>query len=140
MSCRVPCPTCPWRVDQDASAIPGFSLELAEGLANTSPDDRGMGPDYGSPVFACHQSKPEGGVYCSGWLAAVGSAHPNVRFAVGIGEIPHDALRPPPGVELHTTFGQVIEKLRATDPGSVHGARPGAVNRTRPGDRRPAST
>lgn len=25
-----PCPSCPWRVDQDASAIPGFDLAKAE--------------------------------------------------------------------------------------------------------------
>lgn len=136
---RVPCPSCPWRVDQDAAAIPNFDLELAEDLADSCPDERGQGPGYGAPVFACHQSKPVQEVYCAGWLMAVGSAHPMIRLAVLQGKLEPEALRPVPGIKLHTSFRQVIEKLRATTPGSVHRARSGVVNRTRPGDRRPTS-
>jgi hypothetical protein len=114
-ACRVPCPTCPWRVDKDASTIPNFDLELAERLVYTSPDDRGMGPEYGAPIFACHQSKPEQEVVCSGWLAVVGDAHPNVRLGVIMGKIPVEALKPQPGwPRLHTNFRQVMEKLRRT--------------------------
>lgn len=115
MKCRVPCPTCPWRVDKDASTIPNFDLELAERLERTSPDERGMGPDYGDPMFACHQSLPEQEVACSGWLAIHGSAHPNVRMLVILKKIPVEALSPGPGwPELHTNYRQVIEKLRRT--------------------------
>jgi len=114
-ACRKPCPSCPWRVDQDAQSIPHFSLELAEGLANTCPDVRGMGPDFGSPQFACHQSQPGAEVVCAGWQAIVGSAHPGVRLNVGLGVVPKAALTPGDDwPELHGSFGEVIEKLRAT--------------------------
>lgn len=110
---RKPCPSCPWRVDQDASVIPNFSLELAENLAATSPDG-GLGPDYGAPLFACHQSQGPGEeVVCAGWLATVGNAHPNVRIGVVNGSIPVEALTPGEDwPELHETFAEVIEKLR----------------------------
>lgn len=117
-SCRAvrkPCPSCPWRVDQDATAIPNFSLELAEGLAATSPNEQGYGPDFGSPQFACHQSHEGGEIVCAGWLAAVGGAHPAVRMAALTGSVPMEALSPGEDwPELHESFTEVIEKLRAT--------------------------
>lgn len=91
--------------------IPGFSLDLAEGLAATSPDERGMGPDAFAPQFACHQSREGAEIVCAGWLAAVGENHPMVRLAVARGEYPLGALEASP--ELHDTFSEVIEKLRA---------------------------
>lgn len=111
---RKPCPTCPWRLDQDASVIPNFRLELAERLAGTSPDERGMGPELGAAQFACHQSK-EDPVVCAGWLAVHGSAHPAVRIKVIEGEVPVEALRPGDDwPELEPDFQAVIEKLRRT--------------------------
>lgn len=110
-SCRQPCASCPWRRDSHADAIPSFSLALAEALAATSPDEQGMGPDAFAPQFACHQSREGSEIVCAGWLAAVGKAHPMVRLAVMRGDVPADALNPSP--ELHDTFGEVIEKLRA---------------------------
>lgn len=109
---RQPCRSCPWRRDQDAQDIPNFRLDLAEALAATSPDDRGFGPDFGSAQFACHQSREGAEVVCAGWLAQVGSAHPAVRIQVMTGRLDPAALEPRP--ELHDTFGEVIEKLRAT--------------------------
>lgn len=117
MACRtrMPCPSCPWRVDQDAQSIPNFSLDLAENLANTSPDERGMGPDFGSPQFACHQSREGDEIVCAGWLAMVGARHPNVRLGVLAGSVPAEALEPGEDwPEMHETFAAVIEKLRAT--------------------------
>jgi hypothetical protein len=117
---RLPCPTCPWRVDQDATAIPNFRLELAEELDKTCPDENGMGPGFspeGEPptMFACHQSRDGAEIVCAGWLAAVGSAHPVVRLSVMQGELEPEALRPGPGwPELHRTFQEVIQKLRRT--------------------------
>jgi Family of unknown function (DUF6283) len=117
---RLPCPSCPWRVDQDATAIPNFRLELAEGLDRTSPDERGFGPDFTAdgeppPMFACHQSTDLTKVVCTGWLAAVGSAHPVVRLAVMKGEYDPEDLRPGAGwPELHRNFQEVIDKLRRT--------------------------
>lgn len=116
-SCKVrtPCPSCPWRVDQDAQSIPNFSLDLAEDLANTSPDARGFGPDFGSPHFACHQSREGDEFACAGWLASVGGAHPGVRMAVFAGTIPMEALAPGDDwPALHESFVEVIEKLRET--------------------------
>lgn len=81
-SCRKPCPSCPWRVGQDASAIPNFSLELAENLRGTCEQD------FGAPVFACHQSREGEEIVCAGWLAVYGV--------------------------LHSSFDEVIEKLRAS--------------------------
>lgn len=112
---RRPCSSCPSRVDRDATAIPNFRLELAELLAATCPDERGMGPEFGAAQFACHQSREDAEVVCAGWLAVAGHRHPVVRMAVLAGATPHEALIPGDDwPELHGTFGQVIAKLRAT--------------------------
>lgn len=114
-SIRQPCRSCPWRVDQDATAIPGFDLALAEALAATSPDPDGVGPDPFAPQFACHQSCDGGEVVCAGWLAAVGARHPTVRLLVLAGELQTEALAPGDAwPELHQSFAEVIAKLRAT--------------------------
>lgn len=109
--CRQPCASCPWRREAHADAIPNFSLALAENLARTSPDEDGMGPEAFAPQFACHQSRDGAEIVCAGWLAAVGECHPMVRLAVLKGDIPAEALEP--RADLHETFGEVIEKLRA---------------------------
>ena len=52
-----------------------------------------------------------------GWLAMVGSAHPEVRIAVFRHELDPAALRPGADwPELHATYPEVLEKLRATLP------------------------
>lgn len=102
-------------MDQDAQAIPNFSLELAERLTATCPDHRGRGPDFGAPMFACHQSKVGGEVHCAGWLASVGHAHPNVRLSIAQGRL--DPARLQPGESwpaLHNNYAQVLEKLKTT--------------------------
>lgn len=110
-----PCPSCPWRVDQDAQDIPHFSLALAEQLAATCPDHRGHGPDFGAPMFACHQSKIGAEVHCAGWLASVGHAHPSVRLSVMRGRLDAERLAPGPDwPQLHDNYGEVLEKLRST--------------------------
>jgi Family of unknown function (DUF6283) len=109
-----PCPSCPWRVDQEAGSIPNFRLELAEGLANTSRQG-GYGPAFGAPMFACHHSRPGDEIVCRGWLAVEGHSHPSVRLAVLRGEYDPEALRPGKGwPRLHRDFGELIEKLRRT--------------------------
>lgn len=115
MTVRKPCPSCPWRLDQDAQVIPNFNLNLAERLAATSPDERGMGPDFGAPQFACHQSRDGEEIVCAGWLAVHGENHPNVRLAVAMGRLPPEALAPGDDwPELHASYHEVIAKLRAT--------------------------
>lgn len=110
-----PCPSCPWRMDKDASDIPNFSLALAEGLSTCCPDNRGMGPECGAGMFACHQSKDGAKITCAGWLATVGHRHPGVRLAVAMKRLNMSALRP--GNDwptLHSSYQDVLEKLRAT--------------------------
>ncbi|WP_369796867.1 DUF6283 family protein [Cupriavidus sp. WS] len=109
-----PCSSCPWRCSSEASDIPGFDLQLAEDLAATCPDHRGMGPDGGASFFACHQSKEGAELACAGWLAQVGHRHPGVRMAILSGRLDPKALVADPGwPELHDNYQQVLEKLRA---------------------------
>lgn len=111
MACRTPCPTCPWRVDQDASVIPGFSLGLAEQIERTTHGE------FGAPIFACHQSREGEEFACAGWLARYGYDSIAVRLMVMGGKIDAEALQPGEGwPELHETFEDVIEKLRETAP------------------------
>lgn len=72
-----------------------------------------MGPDAFAPQFACHHSKDSEEIVCAGWLAAVGEAHPMVRMAVLHDRLPQAALDHKP--ELHQTYQEVIEKLRADE-------------------------
>lgn len=109
-----PCPSCPWRVDRDSTHIPNFSLKKAENLRYTCPSKAG-GPEFGAPIFSCHTSKVGAEFACAGWPAAVGSAHPNVRLAVITEQLDpqaHLGPRPEWWPELHTSFNQVIRKLR----------------------------
>jgi hypothetical protein len=111
----MPCPSCPWRLDATAQDIPHFDLNLAENLAATCLDERGMGPDFGASMFACHQSKEGREIACAGWMATVGRRHPMVRLAVAMKRLDASALRP--GARwpaLHPNYQQVLEKLRAT--------------------------
>lgn len=110
---REPCRACPWRADAHAADIPGFAIELAEALAATCPDARGMGPHVGAPMFACHQSKEQHPFACAGWLAVAGHAHPGVRLAVRAGRLSDAALAASPGwPTLHASFDEMISKLR----------------------------
>lgn len=109
-----PCSGCPWRIDSDAADIPNFDLERAERLARTCPDERGVGPEFGAPMFACHESKEGHEFACAGWLAVCGSAHPLVRLAVIRGNLDPARLTPaaqwPP---LHPTHKAMMVKLRS---------------------------
>lgn len=104
---RQPCRTCPWRLDQHAQDIPGFKLELAEQLVNTTSDQ------LGAPMFACHQSNEGEEVVCAGWLSRYGWNSIGVRLAMMNGRIKPEQLQPDDDwPELHDTFEDVIEKLR----------------------------
>jgi hypothetical protein len=106
---RQPCKSCPWRVDQDASDIPNFSLELAEGLARTCDGQ------FGSPQMACHQSRDGDEFVCAGWLARHGYDSIAVRLQLIAGKLSPEALEPSDDwPELHADFGEMIEKLRVS--------------------------
>lgn len=97
---RRPCDACPWRKD----AQPGrFDVERWESLQASSPAP--YGPEFGSPLFACHKTPEDGERACAGWLASVGHTHPAVRFAIMLGDMPEAALEPGEDwPDLHETF------------------------------------
>jgi hypothetical protein len=110
-----PCKSCPWRKDARASDIPNFSMAMAESLRDTSPNERGVGPDFGSNKMACHQSRVGEEFVCAGWLASVGHAHPGVRLSILAKTINPASLAP--GADwpaLHESYPEVLEKLRQT--------------------------
>lgn len=112
---KLPCKTCPWRLNQSAADIPNFSLALAERLRATSPNEHNVGPDWTAPQFACHQSEQGKEVVCRGWLAKAGHAHPLVRLAVIKGQVDVETLTPAEDwPALHETYPEVLEKLRRT--------------------------
>lgn len=114
MSATPPCRTCPWRVTQDASEIPGFGLEKAEALANTC-GSPGNDLPIGSPMFACHQSRTGDEIPCAGWLASVGNYHLGVRVAIMDGRFDPESITPDDSwPELEPDFTSLIEKLRRT--------------------------
>jgi hypothetical protein len=126
-----PCTSCPWRLAAGAKDIPNFNIELAEKLADTCPDHRGMGPDVGASMFACHQSRQGEEFACAGWLAKVGHRHPAVRLAIVGGQLDPAALEPSTGwPELHDDYREVLNKLRATlDVENAADGNEAAVNR-----------
>lgn len=110
-----PCRACPWVVENAAGDIPGYDHDKAERLASTSPDADGHGPEFGAPLFACHESNPDQEFVCAGWLATQGIAHPNIRLAVTTGRLDPNRLEPRSGwPALHQTFTDMIAKLRST--------------------------
>lgn len=70
----LPCPSCPWRVDQQVSAIPNYSHPKACNLLNTVGEGDAL-----RPIMACHGSKPEDLIACKGYLPV--SAGPISTFA-----------------------------------------------------------
>lgn len=123
-----PCTSCPWRTGGSATNIPNFDLELAEKLRATCPDDRGMGPDWEAPMFACHQSRDRGEIPCAGWLAKVGHRSPRVRVAVLERRLDPKVLEPAPHwPPLWDTYQQVMTQLYATsEPATTVGSRYGS--------------
>lgn len=108
-ACRIPCKTCPWRIEQHADEIPNFKLELAESLANTTVTA------IESPIFACHQSKFDGQeVICVGWLWRYGWDNIQIRLRLMNGKTQPEELEIQDGFDeiLHPSFEEMIEKLR----------------------------
>lgn len=60
----VPCATCPWRKGSDVNLIPGFSMELARSLLETTCGDE----DDWRSVMACHGSTEEDNRPCIGYV------------------------------------------------------------------------
>jgi hypothetical protein len=109
----IPCATCPWRVDKDATTIPRYIHEKACNLINTV----GPGDDF-RQIMACHHSEDgqsEAEKACKGYLAQVGHTNINVRILMARGKLPPimaiidacDAER----IELELDYQTVLEKL-----------------------------
>jgi len=72
--------------------------------------------EFGAPIFSCHQSRDGEEFPCAGWLAVYGHRSIAVRIMVMRGDVAVEALTPDNDwPELHQSFDEVIEKLRATD-------------------------
>lgn len=103
---RVPCRTCPWRVEQHADEIPGYDHDLAEGLVSTTSDA------YGAPIFQCHQSTDAKPLTCTGWLWAHGWDSIAIRLRMAAGTLTAADLEPDPSIDMHPDFASMIAKLR----------------------------
>ena len=109
----IPCKSCPWRVDQDVSAIPGYCQEKAERLLDTVGKEDGF-----RKMMACHQSTEEEPTICKGYLAQAGWSNLNVRLRVMKGQLTHpdqvqEACKAA-DVELEPNYESVLAKLSET--------------------------
>jgi len=120
MSKLLPCPSCPWRVDKDASAIPNYVQKKAEGLLNTVGEEDAM-----RPIMACHNSTDRKMVACKGYLAREGWRNITVRLLLIKGQIENPssvlAACEENGVELETDYPTVLQKLTDSYCGVSHG-------------------
>ncbi|WP_370552386.1 MULTISPECIES: DUF6283 family protein [unclassified Conexibacter] len=103
-----PCPSCPWRVDQDGTRIPGFSMELAEALGEASTHD------LNARLFACHMSPEHRPLVCASWLTQVGPATSiRLRIMIAWGQLDTRYLRRRSDwPRLHDTWAEVLTKLK----------------------------
>lgn len=106
----LPCSTCPWRVNRDATTIPHYDQVKAEGLLDT------VGPDDAfRKIMACHGSTDTEMHACLGYLAQVGWTNLNVRLLLIRGKIENPsavlAACEEAGVELEPDYQTVLKKL-----------------------------
>jgi hypothetical protein len=106
----LPCKTCPWRVDMDATTIPGYDHEKAKNLMNTV----GEGDAF-RPIMACHHSTDDNVYACKGYLAREGWSNINVRLLLSKGKIVNPSEAEDAcnlhGVELEPDHPTVLTKL-----------------------------
>jgi len=109
----LPCSTCPWRVDQRASSIPGYVHAKACRLINTVGEGDGF-----RKIMACHGSTEDEPRVCNGYLARAGWTNLNVRILASKGKLPspNEVIRAceEHGVELHDDYPAVLAKLETT--------------------------
>lgn len=106
----LPCATCPWRLDKDASTIPNYVHEKACGLMKTVGDG-----DAFRSIMACHGSTDDNMVACKGYLARAGWSNITVRLLLAKKQIEHpdEVLRAceASGIELEENYEAVLKKL-----------------------------
>src|SRR5580692_1791651 len=109
----LPCATCPWRVDKDATKIPRYSHHKACNLLNTV----GREDDF-RQIMACHHStgtESEAEQVCRGYLAQAGDSNLNVRILAMTekmlwpGQIADACVEAE--IELEPDYETVLEKL-----------------------------
>lgn len=109
----IPCKTCPWRTDQTAATIPGYSHSKACGLMNTVGDTDAM-----RPIMACHGSIEGKERVCNGYLAMEGERNINVRILASMGKMayPAQALEACKAarIRMHWSYRAVLRKLART--------------------------
>ena len=112
----LPCATCPWRVDKNATTIPRYVHEKACGLLNTVGD-----ADDFRQIMACHHStgtEEPAEQICKGYLTQAGWTNINVRILMATADMPSpdsvaDACQEA-GIELEPDWETVLDKLTAS--------------------------
>jgi hypothetical protein len=106
----LPCASCPWRVNQDASVIPNYNQAKAEHLLGTVGADDGF-----RPIMACHGSAEEKPAACKGYLAREGWSNLGVRLLLIRGQIESPdavlAACQAHSIELEPDYPTVLDKL-----------------------------
>lgn len=114
----LPCKSCPWCVENDASTIPRYVQEKAEGLMCTV----GRGDEM-RQIMACHNSTDKKMIACKGYLAREGWSNINVRLMLINGDIESPAAVMAAcendGVELEEDYPTVLEKLTSSNQQSI---------------------
>ncbi len=112
---KIPCKSCPFRKDQDATTIPRYCPDKAENLMGTVGEEDGF-----RQVMSCHLSQADDGLACKGWLVRHGWKNFWVRLFVGQGKMPDPldvaAACEKRGIELEKDYPTVLDKLRRTAP------------------------
>ena len=62
------CKNCPWRVDSDPYAIPGYSPEMHQDLDSTIAEQGAINFGREIRAMACHDSPDNQQYHCIGWL------------------------------------------------------------------------
>lgn len=119
----LPCKTCPWRTDKDATTIPRYNQQKAEGLLQTVGQS-----DAFRPIMACHHSTCTRVWACNGYLAQEGWRNLNVRLLLLAGKINNpdqvqEACKEA-GIELEPDYPTTLEKLKQEKPpAGLHSSR-----------------
>lgn len=112
----LPCGSCPWRVDADATRIPGLSVERARGLDATCPTSESL---FGTPMMACHHSDDGDESVCIGWALSDASRDSiPLRLAMMHGTVAgwrvlRDAAERA-DVVVYDSFADMLEQIEAT--------------------------
>ena len=109
---RVPCGSCPWRLQSDPSgdSIPGYDIDMMRDLENTvSPD----GQDGWFPIMACHASDEGDEEPCIGYVAQEGHQNIAVRLLAYRDSSIAAVMHQPNQWDLHADYQAMSEAMEA---------------------------